>query len=130
MNADDVPDWVAFGDFNVCYARAIGWAIDGQFAVALIDTNRDGREIALEVFEQSGDRWRLIDSMDDVGDGRGEGWSVESVVWIYGHDAPDTRVQIAHAGQCHELTVGETGWWAFIRRVPDADSTRVPRRVG
>lgn len=119
------PDWVKLTGYDKRYATVRYSVIQEPYALALVDSNSDGREIGLIVLVRRDGEWVDELQLDDVGD-EGSGWCSD-FVWAYGRGEPRDTVMIAYREDLHEVSVGEDGWWVLFQPVePGADHTFIP----
>jgi hypothetical protein len=123
------PDWIKLSGYDKRYATVYLSVIEDPYALALIDSNSDGREIGLIVLVRRREEWLDAFERDDVGD-YGSGWCSD-LVWAYGRGEPRSTVAIAHREKLHEVSTAEDGWWVFFHPAgPDADGTfTAPERI-
>lgn len=130
------PDWIKLSGYNPAHARVHFSAVREPYALALIDSNSDGREIALIVLaRKEGKEWADDDaledetSLDDVGD-EGNGWAW-SFVWAYGRAEPRSEITVIYRDELHEVSTNNAGWWVFVHPAgPNADDTfTAPTRI-
>jgi hypothetical protein len=107
--------WQQACSFDFRWARVVAAPRCGEYVLAVIDTNGDGREHELEIYLRGPDGWSSVDGQDDVDPGPGPhaGRGME-VAWIYGLDRAGHRVEIEYVGDRFQATAGPDGWWAFV----------------
>jgi hypothetical protein len=111
MRADDV-DWVAIGGWSPSARLLFNRAV-GDFAVALIDTNDDGRDLCLDCLIRAGGTWQVVSNSVDVSPIGDVGRSPR-FVYAWGRSEPEAQVAISYRGQAHTVAVDRNGWWAFL----------------
>ena len=105
------------GGWDARYASVLAVAQEGRFAVALVDTNSDGRNIELQQFwRDDRDRWTQGPSSGPEPDRVGfvSRGSLHGAHYAYGRASADELVTVRLAGR--EVTTRATGagWWAFV----------------
>lgn len=121
------PDWIKLTGYDERYATVYFSVIHGPYALALVDSNSDGREIGLIVLVRRGDGWLDELQLDDVGD-EGSGWCAD-FAWAYGRDEPRTKVAIAYREDLHEVSTDEDGWWVFFDPAGPDGTFTPPERI-
>jgi hypothetical protein len=113
---------------------------DGDYAITLDDLNSDHREILLNAYRRTGDRWRSLFYQDDAGlPEAGEthygGWDagmsedVGGYGWTFGHERPGTTVRIQFRDELVDVVVDAEGWWMCVRETAQ-NQFDVPVRIG
>jgi hypothetical protein len=102
---------VALAGWDQRFALVLALHEHDGVAIAVVDTNGDGREIEASVFELTSDGgWQ------EVASGIGSG-STPQVVWETGYSPSRRHVSVRYNGQTHEVSVvPETGSWYFAAR--------------
>jgi hypothetical protein len=105
---------VRLAGFDERYAEVPYLTERDGLAIAVIDTNGDGREVTAILFEHLADGgW--VDVVDPVGSG-----FTDTLVWECGSAPTERFVIIRHAGTDHQVPVAPNGMWYFAaRRQPD-----------
>lgn len=117
------------GGWDTRYAQVLLIALDGHVGVSIIDPNGDGNITEVEhVYRDPAGRWRAGSSS---GGGTPDRYGVHGS-GSYGGPGPGTGVRYVYgrAEQPGPLTVSEptgvlevtataTGWWAWVRALPD-----------
>jgi hypothetical protein len=123
------PSWIELSGDDERYATVYFSVVQEPHALALVDSNSDGREIGLIVLVRRDGEWFDEASLDDVGD-YGSGWCSD-FVWAFGRGEPHAAIAVAYRNDLHVVSADDEGWWVFFHPAgPDADGTFfAPERI-
>ena len=116
------------GGWDPRYAVTLAVALHDDVGAALIDSNGDGIDVDLDIYERDADGvWRGGDS-SGVGDA-GASLSTKSAV-AWGRAEPSLIIDIDYAGERYSVATEDTGWWLFVTDRATAGVDVFPERVG
>lgn len=96
------------GGWDPRYAMTLAVASQGDVGAALIDSNGDGADINLDVYERDADGvWQGVG-------GAGTGFLSDRVAVISGRTEPGLIVDMEYAGRRSSIVASEKGWWLFV----------------
>jgi hypothetical protein len=109
-----MPDWTRIGGWSSPGAKVVFSRATEGFALALVDTNGDGRQLCLDKAEQTADgSWQITSTDDDVTNAGGEGWTTR-FVYAWGDGRPGQTIIVDYRNNQHSVVVESDGWWVFL----------------
>ena len=107
-------------------AKVVRVFVDGDIALALVDSNGDGSQVMLEPWEHEGNRWVSTGfstsfSADDAG-------RIGGIVFAAGEARPRAIVRVAFGDAIHEVLADDEGLWGWVGR-DDSLVMDLPRHV-
>jgi hypothetical protein len=115
---------ISEGGWHPEHAVVLAIATHGDLGAALIDSNGDGADIDLDLYERDGSGDWSETGSSGVGD-VGPVWNYRTVA-TWGRGAPGELVNVAYLTHRATVTVASTGWWLFI--APPEDEATYPVR--
>ena len=109
------------GGWDPRYAVTLAVASQDDVGAALIDTNGDGADIDLDVYERDADGvWQGVASSGVGDDG---GFLSDRMAVISGRTEPGLIVNIEYASRRSSVVASGAGWWLFVAvAVPGVDA--------
>lgn len=96
------------GGWDPRYAVTLAVASQGDVGAALIDSNGDGADIDLDVYERDAEGvWQGVGCA-------GTAFLSDRVAVISGRAEPGLIVDIEYAGQRSSIVASAKGWWLFV----------------
>jgi len=111
VNELRAEDALLLGGWDDRYACVRATATRDDMAAAIVDSNGDSRDVDLDLYRWTGDRWEETSSscIDD------EGWCwVDGTVALFGRSEPGAEVRVDHDGAVESVTASKAGWWLWI----------------
>jgi hypothetical protein len=107
-------------------ARVVRVFVDGDIALALVDSNGDGARVMLEPWEREGSRWMSTGFSTSFGaDNAGR---IGGIVFAAGEARPRAIVTVAFGDAMHEVLADDEGLWGWVGR-DDSLVIDLPRHV-
>lgn len=110
-------DVIRLGSWDARSAVVLAVAGADGFAIALVDTNGDGRCIEVEHYWRD-DRGGWVPGVSSGPEPDRPGFEargrVPGAVYAYGRTTPGRQVAIELDGQRVAARAGDTGWWAVV----------------
>jgi hypothetical protein len=110
---------IASGAWHPRYARVLAITSDGDYSLAIVDSNGDGAELEAETWQWDGDRWTGAGSagagpLDTLGPTQ-TGGQIGNSYFAYGSAPGRQTITINFDGRLHQIPVSHHGVWAFIK---------------
>jgi hypothetical protein len=121
LGADDA---LALGGWDERYARVLATAVWGDVAAAIVDSNGDGADIDLDLYEWVGNIWQRTISGNVSDDGSGY---MGGIVYLFGRATPGTTVRVDHNTTVESVDVSSDGWWLYLASASDEPGDAMPR---
>ncbi|MEV6768322.1 hypothetical protein AB0N05_06760 [Nocardia sp. NPDC051030] len=111
---------IAIGGWHPAHACVLAVGGNGIWAVALVDTNGDGREIDIDYLLRDGDgRWHSGTSVgaisDQPGANIGGSLDLEGPIYCYGRAQRPGPTEVEFDGEQIQVTAASNGWWVWVR---------------
>lgn len=112
MQDFDLDGVLSAGGWDPRYAVTLAAASSGDVAAALVDTNGDGVDVDLDIYERDPDGSWQAGSSGRVGESGG--FLSDRTAVICGRTEPDSIVDIEYAAGSYSVVASSAGWWLFV----------------
>jgi hypothetical protein len=114
----DARSAISGGGWDPRHAVTPAVAESGEVAAALVDTNGDGADVDLDVYERDPrGEWREVTSGNVAVPGFARTGPVDAT---WGVGEPGTAVRVRHLGAVREVVVSPVGCWLVVTPRSDA----------